>query len=557
MNAVAKSDYDGGSPHHIFRFVSDSCCTAVVKRVLSRRDTVAEDVQKRLAARLRKLHVDGFKHADRAPPHKLLNPVVEEIGLGDDRLARAVLEAWMETRPELREATAAYLESAGIPVPKFAGVWFDAHWTTGEWLGERDAMTAKCDPEDADEAALMLCLVSRRFPAPPRLESPIFAAWCDLLWELPPDAPEWEEASAFEKWVHEIRESKRSELFVWQTFEIDATVDVLADRFDDEMGYLEIDPTPWPLVVEERPALAEQAIVLLRALRTSLKEYQPVHPQAVSRSEEIARVEERREIEAEILGIMEAWREVVSRPDPPEPAEAEMVDLEAAQGADGPAGGDGAEPIADYERLERERLSREKAIDHLEEANRELAAAQAKLMQDIGSLKDELSWRRKREMHWRAAYVHEKQSREPEDEPVLLESVVDAMALAQERFPNTLLLKLNSKSSKDTPFESAREVYAALEWLATEYHRNVPPDSITKACPGWFYKPNQSEATIGRFPEWYQTQVNGMTWKLSKHIGRGVSHDPRHTIRIAFEWDEPNDRVIVGFLGLHQRTLNS
>ncbi|MDE0074691.1 MAG: hypothetical protein OXU32_12110 [Gammaproteobacteria bacterium] len=47
--------------------------------------------------------------------------------------------------------------------------------------------------------------------------------------------------------------------------------------------------------------------------------------------------------------------------------------------------------------------------------------------------------------------------------------------------------------------------------------------------------------------------MNGTTWKLAAHLGKGTSHDPHHTIRIAFAWDEPNERVIVGFVGMHQR----
>ena len=550
----ARRDYAEGSTHQVFRFVSIRCHKAVVMHALNRRATLPEDVQKRLAARLRSLHVDGFKNADQAPAFKLRDPVVEEITCGDYRLASAVLEAWMEARPELREAVAAHLESAGIAVPEFAGVQFDAHWTTSEWLGERDAMRANDATEDADpdEVALMLCLVSRRFPAPPRLESPLFVDWCELLWDLPPYAPEWEEVSAFGKWLHEIRTSKRDELVLWRAMEFEHLFGDIAVRFDDEMRYLEIDPAPWGDAVATRPALADPARALMRSLRDRLQEYQPIRPQAASRSEETARVELRREVEAGILGIMEQWQQVVSEPDP-EPAE--LVDPEATRGDDD--GAEAAAAEAEQERLQLELRAREEEIDRLEEANRELSAARAKLLQDAAGLEDELTWRRKREVHWRAAYVGERKSREPDDAPVPMQSVGDAIALAQERFPDTLLLKLNSKSSRDTPFESPIEVYAALEWLATEYHRNVPPNSIAEACPGWSYRPNQAEATIGRFPEWYQTQVNGTTWRLSKHIGRGTSRDARRTIRIAFEWDEPHDRVIVGFIGPHQRTVAS
>ena len=88
-------------------------------------------------------------------------------------------------------------------------------------------------------------------------------------------------------------------------------------------------------------------------------------------------------------------------------------------------------------------------------------------------------------------------------------------------------------------------------------YRKASPELIEEACPGWFYRANQSDTTMGRFPDWYRTKVNGATLELSNHVGKGTSHDPRHTIRIAFAWDEENDRIIVGFVGVHQRNRRS
>ena len=58
----------------------------------------------------------------------------------------------------------------------------------------------------------MLCLVSRRFPAPLPLASPCFSGWIDELWELPPDTPERAEADAFTRWVRDVRRAKHCEL---------------------------------------------------------------------------------------------------------------------------------------------------------------------------------------------------------------------------------------------------------------------------------------------------------------------------------------------------------
>ena len=161
------------------------------------------------------------------------------------------------------------------------------------------------------------------------------------------------------------------------------------------------------------------------------------------------------------------------------------------------------------------------------------------------------------EKHWRGAYIDERrQARVPDGEPVAAEavqSVREAIAQAREMFPDRLLIKLNSRSNEDSPFANPSEVLVALVWLATVY-RHGPAESIAEACPGWSYKSKQAPTTVGRFPDWYRTTVNGTVWKLVAHVGKGTGHDPKHTIRIAFAWDEQNERVIVGFVGRHQRT---
>ena len=198
--------------------------------------------------------------------------------------------------------------------------------------------------------------------------------------------------------------------------------------------------------------------------------------------------------------------------------------------------------------------------ERLEEDNRALRAEKAQRDDDAGRLREEVSRSRSMEEHWRRAYIEERrQARARDGEPVDAEparSVREAIAQAREMFPDRLLIKLNSRSNEDTPFVNPPEVLDALAWLATAY-RNGPADRIGETCPGWFYKSNQSASTMGQFPDWYRTRVNGTAWKLAAHLGKGTSHDPHHTIRIAFAWDEPNGRVIVGFIGLHQRNRRS
>ena len=106
------------------------------------------------------------------------------------------------------------------------------------------------------------------------------------------------------------------------------------------------------------------------------------------------------------------------------------------------------------------------------------------------------------------------------------------------------------------PYARPAEVFDALAWLATCYrHRDAP--EIGRACSGWFHKPDQSESTVGMYREWYQTSFCGRTLRVTNHIGKGTSFDPRNTIRIGFTWDEKAQRVVIGYVGQHQRSRKS
>jgi hypothetical protein len=56
------------------------------------------------------------------------------------------------------------------------------------------------------------------------------------------------------------------------------------------------------------------------------------------------------------------------------------------------------------------------------------------------------------------------------------------------------------------------------------------------------------------YKDYYTTKRNGKTIKLKSHIGKGTSKAPRYCIRVAFEYDEADRMVVVGYLGQHQKT---
>ena len=72
-----------------------------------------------------------------------------------------------------------------------------------------------------------------------------------------------------------------------------------------------------------------------------------------------------------------------------------------------------------------------------------------------------------------------------------------------------------------------------------------------------WYKTSQHETTMTQFREAYTTRVNGRVIWLGEHIGKGNSFDPRRTIRIAFDWDRQLQKVVIGYIGQHQRTAST
>jgi hypothetical protein len=136
------------------------------------------------------------------------------------------------------------------------------------------------------------------------------------------------------------------------------------------------------------------------------------------------------------------------------------------------------------------------------------------------------------------------------------------------RYPDRIVLALNNRSDPDYDYARPAEVEQALEWLATvlwesrgrpgtgKDHRALNYD-LMKRC-GWFYRPTQSASTMGRFPDWYRCSLEGRTFSLAEHVGRGnTKRQGRNSIRIAFAWDAEASRVVVGFLGQHQRTAQT
>ena len=566
----------------IFHLMPDPFSETVVERALKFRGKASDGLRREFNSAIgASVRVNGFRNASKATHKQLAGPVLEYLDrAGDSRLTRAVLRTWEESQSSLRSLVAEHLSAAGQRVagPDYESCRFNGIWDQDDWIRERKVLVeGSKDGLDEDDVALMLCLVSGRIPAPdhlddelPPIESGRFRRWIDELDDLPPRASDWEDAEAFAKAVEHLAVRKQKEFIIERFTSFNEDLDSCKEKFADELQYLDLELGAWFDAAFERLDILPEAQDLVDELKGQLSAYRPIRPQAAVLNEERRRSKARERCEEAILRIADQWDKLMSAP-----REAPALKVAESQGnyATGKASGRAAaaaeqsEERLDALRSELEQLKRDH--ESLQAKNAGMQSDKELLDKENSELKRLLGQSEATGEHWRQAYVLEKGKSKREDEaqaPGELASVSDAIARARETFPDELVIALNSKSRKNNcPFQKPDEVFDALAWLATEFRRmrlnpGANPDfnkSIKEACSGWFYKANQTEVTMSQFVDWYRTSVGGQTHDLSSHIGKGTSFDPKSTIRIAFAWDEENQRVILGFIGLHQKNRSS
>jgi hypothetical protein len=143
------------------------------------------------------------------------------------------------------------------------------------------------------------------------------------------------------------------------------------------------------------------------------------------------------------------------------------------------------------------------------------------------------------------------------------QSVQEAISRARAAFPNQLSFRFNQSSEDDkSPYRYPEEVWLAFDWLATTYHQartktKSCPDfdaSIRKAVSGWTYSGHQNESTMKANKAWYQCVAeDGRKLWVPEHLRSGNGRDAEEAIRIAFTWDESTQRIVIGYIGQHQR----
>jgi hypothetical protein len=161
--------------------------------------------------------------------------------------------------------------------------------------------------------------------------------------------------------------------------------------------------------------------------------------------------------------------------------------------------------------------------------------------------------------------MYETERAKPKTAPIeaaqAIESVGGALDRVLSEHNGRIVVSLNSASDRDTPFSAPEDVYESLCFLATTYYESKTGarpcanlDHALRELTGWSYEAHQSPTTLGKHKSEYECSWDGRKHILKAHIGTGVSKDPRHTIRIAFAWDEKRKVVVIGYVGQHQST---
>ena len=562
-----QSDFEIVGLSSVVTLMTEKFRADVVRRALTSRGQVSDDARAALGRSIRAaVNVKGFRDSGIAPPAHLQEPVATSVLYRDD-LAGAVLRVWAESEQTLRDLVVAYLsrESLLDGEPDYSANTI-LMGQLDPRLGDAIGRMVEAHTElSKDDLLLMTYYATGRIPAadveaegsgsPPAVSdqtASLFDQILDILRAMPLDAPTWQEVLDFAESIEEIREAKLAE--VREAAELDSQVLDISGQYAALLEFFEWNaeeklaqrPRPWADVQTARWVISNLAALL--------DEYATVHPIATSRSKEVERGPRRTELQERIDGLL-AQFEALEVQAPP------MIPQIEEPALDRP---DAGSPEPEEQRVIYEtELARLRAENgRLSAENRSLESSNRHLTEQASELGSDVNESRNLAEMWRRSYHDLRKAQGPAvggDLPDF-ESVAQVVQLAERRLTDRLSFLLNSRSSLEIPFDNPRQVWDALEWLATTYYQaktgeNGEPDfdlSLRHAC-GWRYGPDQSDTTVGKYRDYYETRVGHQTRELREHIGTGKGY-PRGTIRIAFAWEADEKKVIVGYIGRHQRT---
>ena len=442
---------------------------------------------------------------------------------------------------------------------------------TNEWTSVRKDFIDSQDAEfPSEHVDLMFCCVMHIHFSHQIKEADSLPLneWTNSLNLLPSDDPLW--GSRFDSFcqkITEIGKSKQAQKSVVASLK-NALVEV-EQKFADDLAFLDI---KIPSVTRETIASdfgsarkhadhlkkALERFSGLRRERKEAKTYAQEQPFLKKLPEAAKRVSEAHsELEKMLAQQSPPTKSLSPRSAPPPPGR-ENRQLEAKE----------KELRQQIQNLQETSKADKTQIQQQRQQIEKLQRIAADNKEEIKKLRASLDTSRGDEKTWREAYQNKmrRKSAVGADEQKAdgkVRSVQDALDKAERDYPEELLVKLNTHSNrKKNRFEKPDEVLKALQWLALFYRKarmngastSNLDESLRQTCSNWFYSANQSEFALREFPGWYTTTVDNKTYELEPHIGTGKSLDERHTIRIAFAWAPELKKVVVGFVGQHQRT---
>ena len=576
----------------------------VVERALNWRKKASPEAQNALKSAINtsNFSVQGFRStsAYNAPTGRLINPIIEHMKMSNN-LSAAILRVWVESHELLQADVVEYRKKSDLPIQEYvAGRQFPGSWGFDEWDHATDVFVERNDIYREEDVALMLCCVSGNMPLPPPddlddeailPEGSMFPHWIEYLKQLPPDAPEWQEAEDFIGQFREISQAKEREADQALTAALAEAIAYVEGNFLDDLKYLEADIDAWSATDTSKLADVSKTLQIVEQLGTVLFEYCTIRMQAPTRSEEDDRRAKRSELEPQILGLIDQiGRQMAgdwNPDDDPSPLKPETGDSAEGGAADGVAGdmsesviqkepensgtasATGQSSEIDFTLVQAEsdllKSKLREADQEVESLKSNVQEMQDEFQQEYKDLRDKVAasqWWRK---HWHEMYIAGLESRSNADgvaekAPADIRSVKDAVELAERKYSDSLWVELVPNSRKEMrrlEFNSPDSVFTALEWLATVYHKHKSDTSYRvllgescKADCGWTYAGGNNATTMGENAEDYEVTVDGVKYQLAKHLKKGTDSN---MIRIGFEWDADLKVVVVGFIGRHQR----
>ena len=533
--------------------------------------------------------IPGFNNDPlRAMPPLLKQHMLERLERDLD-FERLIVGVWTDTEPQLRKAVNEHLD--GLDAQIYAEDDIDEDF----WDAQVRLLAEKHSGYEEDDILLMtkVCYArvkneagagdgesgegtaARRAPTVPEetLDTVL-----ELLRGTPAALPLWRESvPQFVESLNEIIDEKNSELLQVRGLRDD--LDRIQSGFSVELSFFRHGAEEWDtLIMATLLADAngiDEAGRILTELESEFQAYRAITGRADTLAEERERREQRHELEVTIEGMLQEIDElpqtVAAEPDSDSAGHVRQAQSEADP-----------QLREELDALKRERealvdsnrtLTRD--ADSLSEANHALQGEVAGLNADkqaladeVAELKDQLRISEMQKLNWRSAYEAEMSDNDSSASDLIpseVESIRQALELAEARYGDRLLLHFNNKSDLDYNYNRPKEIWDALEWLATTYHSRQTGkvrvrdlnESIRNVCSGWKYIPDQSDITFNMYREWYTTIVDGVTHELREHIGRWASRQTNNLIRIAFAWDDDSQRVVVGYIGRHQRSRAS